>query len=108
MDELGCPMELAKTRQVSLLRLAQKAQRSFGCPIAFQKTQQVEFLPKGRAQQCKQTDETVAPATDKGAKAQQHLHQQRRPDLPAHGVGIVSQEIGQLQTLFKLFKKYFD
>ncbi len=40
--------------------------------------------------------------------AQQHIDQQGHPDLPAHGVGVVTQEIGQLQRLLDLLEEHFD
>src|SRR6266699_3919983 len=40
--------------------------------------------------------------------AQQHVDQERHPDLPAHRVGVVSQEIAQLQRLLDLLEEHFD
>src|SRR6516164_5957818 len=104
----GCPTELTVSGQVSLLRLSQEMKSAFGCPIASQKALQVQLLPQGRTQESKQPCEAMPPATDEGTKAQQHLNQQRRPDLPAHGIGIVSQKVGQLQGLFEFFKKHLN
>ena len=47
----------------------------------------------------------MPPLADPSAEAQQHIGQERRPDLPAYGVGIASQEVGQLKGLLDLFEK---
>jgi hypothetical protein len=104
----GCPTGLAEARQICLFRLAEEATAAFGCPTAFQQTAQIQFLPKRRAEQGEEPGETVAPASQPGAEAQQHIGQQSRPDLPAHGVGIVTQKVGQLQGLFEFLEEGFD
>ena len=39
---------------------------------------------------------------------EQDVEQKRRPDLPAHGVFVVAEEVGQLQGLFDLLKEDLD
>src|ERR1017187_4945486 len=104
----GCPTGLAEARQICLVRLAEEATAAFGCPTAFQQTAQIQFLPERRAEQGEEPGETVAPASQPGAEAQQHISQQSRPDLPAHGVGGVTQKVGQLQGLFEFLEEGFD
>ena len=50
----------------------------------------------------------MAPLADPSAEAQQHIGQERRPHLPAHRVGVVSEEVSQLESLFDLLEKDFD
>ena len=40
-----------------------------------------------------------------GQKAQQHIDEQRRPHLPADGIGAVAQEVGQLEGLLDLLEE---
>jgi hypothetical protein len=44
----------------------------------------------------------------KSQKAQKHIDEQRRPNLPAHGIGAVPQKISQLKGLLDLFEEGFD
>jgi hypothetical protein len=46
----------------------------------------------------------VAPLAEEGAEAQQQIHQQGRPHLPAHGAGVVPEKVGQLQRLFEFLE----
>ena len=105
---IGCPIGLSHFWQISLLRRAQKAAATTGCPIAFEQMAQVQSLPQRRAQQCEQPCEAVPPLAQEGAEAQQHIDQQCRPDLPAHRVGVVAQEVGQLEGLFEFFEEHFN
>ena len=97
----GCPIGLAEAGQIGLFGLAEEASAASGCPTAFQETAQIQFLPKGRAEQGEEAGETVAPSSQPGAEAQQEVSQQGRPDLPAHGMGVVPQKVGQLEGLFE-------
>src|SRR5665811_786115 len=93
----GCPTGSAEARQIGLLWRAQKAAATTGCPIDFQQAAQFPVLPEGRADQGEEPSETVAPLAQVGAAAQEQTGQQRGPDLPFDGVGVVAEEIGQLQ-----------
>src|ERR1022692_2567784 len=95
----GCPIALGDSRQVGLFWRSEKPNTASGCPIGLQKATQVQFQPQSRAQQGKESSKAMTPAADPGAEPQQHIGQQRRPHLPAHRVGIVSQKVGQLQRL---------
>jgi hypothetical protein len=101
----GCPTGSAEAGQIGLFGPAQEASPAFGCPTAFQEAAQIEFLPEGRTNQGKEPGETVAPAAQPGAEAQEQISQQGRPDLPAHGVGVVPQKVGQLQGLFEFLEE---
>src|SRR5438876_1440619 len=63
---------------------------------------------KSRAQQGKESSEAMAPLAYPSAEAQEHIGQERRPNLPAYCIGIMSQEVGQLEGLLDLFEKHFD
>src|ERR1039458_3269155 len=104
----GCPTGSAKARQIGLLRRAQETTATTGCPLAFQEAAQIEFLPEGRADEGEEAGKTVAPLAQPGAEAQQHIGQQGRPDLPAHGVGAVAQKVSQLEGLFEFLEESFD
>ena len=104
----GCPTASGEAGQIGLFGLAEEATAAFGCPTAFQEAAQIQFLPEGRADQGEEAGETVAPPPQPSAEAQQHVGQQGCPDLPAHGVGVVTQEIGQLQGLFEFLEEGFD
>ena len=104
----GYPTASTESGQIGLLRRAQEAPAATGCPIDFQQAAQFEFLPQGRAQQRKEPRETVAPLAEPSTETQQHIGQQRRPHLPAHGVGRVAQEVRQLEGLLELFEEHFN
>lgn len=79
-----------------------------GCPIAAQQFQQVPSGPQHRAQKGKEPREAMRPVGEVTQVTQQHIDPQRHPHLPAHRVGVVAQEIRQLQRLLDLFEKHFD
>jgi len=60
----GCPIESSVAGQISLLRGAQKAPAAICCTVAFEQAGQFQFLPQGRADQLKETGETVRPLTE--------------------------------------------
>src|SRR5216684_2391006 len=49
-----------------------------------------------------------ASSTTPSAEPQEHIGQERHPYLPAYCIGIVSQEVAQLEGLLDLFEKHFD
>ena len=104
----GCPTGSAEARQIGLLRRAQKAAAPTGCPIDFQQAAEFPVLPEGRADQGEEPGEAVAPLTQVRTEAQEHIGQQRRPHLPFDGVGVVAEEVGQLQGLFEFFEEDLD
>ena len=104
----GCPTGSAEARQISLLRRAQETTATTGCPIDLQQAAEFPILPEGRADQGEEPGEAVAPLAQMGAKAQEDIGQQCRPDLPLDGVGTMAEEVGQLQGLFELFEEDFD
>lgn len=93
---VGCPMASSESGEKRLLRRAQEAPAATGCPIDFQQAAQFEFLPQRGAQQRKEAGEAVRPLNEPRAEAQQDIGQERGPDLPRHGVGAVTQKVGQL------------
>lgn len=104
----GCPTGLAEAGQIGLFGLAQETAAASGCPIDFQEAPQFPILPEGRTDQGEQAGETIGPAAQVGTEAQQHIGQQGGPDLPFDGAFAVTQEVGQLERLFKLLEKDFD
>src|ERR1017187_10694977 len=94
--------------QKGLFCRAQKPTAATGCPIDFEQAAEFEFLPQGRAQQCKEPGEAVVPLAQPGTEAQQRIGQQRRPHLPTHRVGGVAEKVRQLEGLFDLFEEYLD
>lgn len=107
-ERCGCPTASAQSGQIGLFGLAEKSSAAGGCPTAFQETAQIQFLPERRAEQGEEPGETVAPSTQPGAEAQEHVSQERRPELPTHGVGAVAQKVGQLQGLLEFLEEGFD
>src|SRR5664279_5855372 len=104
----GCPTGSAKAGQIRLFWLAQKASAATGCPIDFQQAAEFAVLPESRADQGEEPGEAVRPLAQMGGEAQEHIGQQRRPDLPFDGVGAVTQEVSQLQGLFEFLEEEFD
>ena len=105
---IGCPIGSSQTRQISLLWRAEEAATTTGCPIAFEQAAPGQFLPQGRTHQGEEPGEAVAPLAEAGPEAQKQVNQQCRPHLPAHGVGVVAEKVGQLEGLFEFFKKDLD
>lgn len=105
---IGCPIGLSLTRQISLLWRAEEAAAATGCPIAFEQAAPVEFLPQGRTHQGKEPGEAVSPLAEAGPETQQQIDEQGRPHLPAHGVGVVTEKVGQLQGLFEFLEEHFN
>ena len=105
---VGYPTASTESGQKGLLWRAQKAAPATGCPIGFEQAAQFEFLPQRGAQQRKEAGETMRPLTEPRAAAQQHIGQERGPDLPLHGVGAVAQEVRQLERLFDLLEEHLD
>src|ERR1035438_6397820 len=78
----GCPRGSAEARQIGLLRRAQEASAATDCPIDFEQAAEFPVLPEGRADPGEEPGEAVRPLAPPGAEAQEHIGQQRRPDLP--------------------------
>jgi hypothetical protein len=105
---IGCPIALAQARQIGLRGRAQEVPAAPGCPIEVQQAARFEFLPERRAQQREEPREAVTPLTQPDTKPPQDIGPERRPHLPAHGVGAVAQEIRQLQGLFQFLEEELD
>lgn len=76
--------------------------------MGFEQRQQVEPLPQRRARHREEPREAVTPVRQVRQVAQQHVNQQRRIHLPAHRVGAVAEEPGELEALFDLFEEHLD
>ena len=106
--KIGCPTVSSQTGQICMCGRAQEVPAATGCPIAVEQAAPFQFRPQGRAQEREKPGEAVAPLSEEGAAAQQQIHQQRGPHLPAHGAGVVPEEVGQLQRLFEFLEEYLD
>ena len=73
-----------------------------------QQLAQRHFIPEDPANQGAQPAEAMVPIAHVAEVAQQHVNEQGRPHLPAHGVGIVPKEVAQLEILFDLLEEDFD
>ena len=91
------PQGKSKAVKAGLLRGGDEAEVSRCCPIGFEQAGEVPTPPQRAAYEGKEPGETVMPAMRESQESQQHIDQQGRPDLPAHRIGAVAQEIGQLQ-----------
>ena len=78
------------------------------CPITSQESSEFEPLPHRSSHHGKETGKTVPPLAQIRGEAQQHIDQQRRPDLPADGVGAVPKEAAEFEGLLYLLEKHFD
>src|SRR5690606_2898785 len=78
------------------------------CPTDFQKVSQVQPLPKGGTNQGKYSSKATGPARRPGLEAQKQIAKQGTPNLPAYGIGTVTEKIGELEGLFDLFEEDFD
>ena len=79
-----------------------------GCPIASEQRSQIPVTPQAAAQQREQSRKTVSPCVNDMQIAQQHVDQQRDPNLQLDRIGVVPQEVPQLQRLLKLLEEHFD
>ena len=50
----------------------------------------------------------MLPAAQPGLEPEQHIQEQSAPNLPAHGVGAMAEEIAQVQRLFDLTEEGFN
>jgi len=105
---IGCPIGSSEAWQIGLLGRAQEVPAATGCPIAVEELAQVEALPQGGPDQGEEAGEAVAPLAQEGAEAQQQIDQQRGPHLPADGVGVVAEEVGQLEGLLEFLEEDLD
>jgi len=108
MRNEAVPQECLELLETRLLRRGYESEGAGCCPIGLQETGHIPSAPESASQQGKEPDEAVAPVVEEGQESQEHIDQQRRPYLPAHGIGAVAQKIGQLQGLLDLFEEGFD
>ena len=78
------------------------------CPIGSQQSKQIDALPERGARYREEPRKAVAPVGQVRLETQQHVDQQCGKNLPAHGIGTMSQETGELQSLFDLLEEHFD
>jgi len=104
----GCPTVSSPAWQIGLFGRAHEVPAATGCPIAVEQAAQIQALPQRGAQQREEAGEAVAPLAQERTEAQQQIHQQRGPNLPSHGVGVVSEEVRQLERLLQFLEEDFD
>jgi len=100
--------ERGEPRQIGLFGLGTHTPSRSGCPIEVEQIGQIDSVPSERAHESEQPSEAVRPAMKECLETQQHVEQQSGPDLPAHGVGTVADEVAQLQGLLDLFEEHLD
>ncbi len=97
-----------KPREIGLLGSRSHSKASTGCPIEIEQVPQVKAIPKHASDKCEQADKTMLPAAQPGLEAEQHIEQQSAPNLPAHGIGAMAEEIAQVERLFDLAEARFQ
>ncbi|HNR71113.1 MAG TPA: hypothetical protein PK815_05800 [Verrucomicrobiota bacterium] len=105
---VGCSIGSVQTRQIGLQGCSQKAPAVSGGPIDSQQAAQFELLPRGRTHQRKEPGKAVSPLAEEGAEAQPQVDPQRRPYLPALGIGVMTREVGPLEALFEFLEEGLD
>lgn len=96
-----------KPGEISLLGSRSHSKSSTGCPIEIEQIAQVKAIPKHASEKCEQADKTMLPAAQPGLESEQHVEQQSAPNLPAHGIGAMAEEIAQVERLFDLTEEGF-
>ena len=104
----GCPTVSSPAWQIGLFGRAHEVAATTGCPIAVEQAAQIQALPQRGAQQREEAGEAVAPLTQERTEAQQQIHQQCGPNLPPDGVGVVAEEVRQLERLLQFLEEDFD
>jgi hypothetical protein len=94
--------------EIGLLGRSQETPTAAGCPIDFQQASDIERLPQSRVHQGEGRRGTVAPLARESEEAQEQVEQERGPELLPHGVGVVAEEVGQLQGLFEFLEEHLD
>ena len=88
---MRCSLRWLKPWQPRCVRSSQQGKAPSCCPITSQQPHEVKSLPHRRARHGKEACKAVPPLADVRRKAQQHIHQQRRPYLPTDGIGAVAE-----------------
>ena len=97
-----------KPAEIGLLGNLSYPKASTGCPIEIEQIAQVKAIPKHASDKCEQADKTMLPAAQPGLESEQHIQEQSAPNLPAHGIGAMAEEIAQVQRLFDLAEEGFN
>ena len=105
---LAVPQASCESRQIGLFRGGAEPARGVGCPIGIDQGMQAPPAPEDGPDDREQARETVRPAVDERQIAQQQMHQQSHPRLPAHGVGAVAEEVRELERLLDLLEEHLD
>ncbi len=97
-----------ESREICRFRGGYRSKATTCCPTAFQKRKQVQALPKSRADQSEKPGEAASPARKECLIAQQQVAKQGTPDLPADGVGTVTEKVRKFEGLLDLLEEHFD
>lgn len=103
----GCRLSY-ECPQIGLLRGGTKATGRFGCPIEAEQFSQMPAPPQDSPDYGEETGETVLPRMLEGQVAYQQVGQQTGPDLPAHGISVMAEKVGQLHGLLDLLEEHLD
>lgn len=106
--QLAVPQHLDEPRKIRLFRCSSDTTEWFGCPIGFKQGGQVPPTPKRGSYDGEQTLKTVIPSVHEFEAAHQQMDEQSGPYLPAHGIGTVAEEVGELERLLYFFKEHLD
>jgi len=108
MSELLSHSLSSECREVSGLWGSHSPKTPTCCPTAFQEIQQVQTLPECRANQGEKPSEAAGPTREECLKAQQQVAKQGAPNLPANGIGAVSEKVSELKGLLDLLEEDLD
>jgi hypothetical protein len=97
-----------EAREVRMVGPGAHAPGSLCCPIDTQHGEQVETVPDDVANQGEQPGEAMVPAAEEGLEAQQQVQQQGGPGLAAYSVGVVAEEVAELESLLDLLEEDLD
>ena len=81
------------------------------CPIraeGFEQFHNVAPQPRARPHHAREPREAVLPSRDVAEVAQEHVHQEPRPDLPLDRVLVVADEVADLAGLLELLEERLD
>ena len=94
--------------QKGLLRGGTQSSGRFGCPIEFEQFAQMPSAPQDGSDDGEEAGKAVLPGMLECEITHQQVSQQAGPDLPLHRIGIMAEEVGQLNGLLDLLEKHLD
>ena len=98
----------AEAGKVGLLWSCAHAPSLTGCPIEAEELVELEAVPEDAADKGEEAGEAMGPFAEEGLEAEQDVEQERGPDLPADGIGAVTEEVAELEGLLDLLEEDLD